>query len=360
MEGVGLMHVLVSGHDGYIGRSLVPRLTAAGHEVRGMDSFLFGDCVFGTDTPTPALRKDVRDAELDDLEGIDAVIHLAAISNDPLGDLRAETTFEINHEATVHLARLAKEAGVERFLFSSSCSLYGAAGDEALDEQAAFNPVTPYGRSKVNAEADLRALADDDFSPTFLRNATAFGVSSRLRIDLVVNNLTAFAVTTGDVLMKSDGTPLRPLVHIDDISSAFIAALEAPRELVHAEAFNVGRTEENYRISEVAAIVEDVVEGSVIRFADEAGPDLRNYRVNCDKIAATLPAYRPVWTVRAGVAGLAEAYRRAGLTVEDVTGPRYLRLRHVEALMAADLVDAGLRWVGPGTTASPSLEGAVR
>lgn len=354
------MYVLVSGHDGYIGQALVPRLLAAGHEVRGMDSYLFGDCVFGADAPAPSLRKDVRDADLDDLEGIDAVIHLAAISNDPLGDLRPETTYAINHEATVHLARLAKKAGVERFLFSSSCSLYGAAGDEALTEEAAFNPVTPYGWSKVNAETDLTSLADDDFSPTFLRNATAFGVSSRLRIDLVVNNLTAFAVTTGEVLMKSDGTPLRPLVHIDDICSAFIAVLEGPRHLVHAEAFNVGRTQENYRIREVAAIVEEVVDGSVIRFADEAGPDLRNYRVNCDKIAATLPGYQPGWTVRAGVSELADAYRHVGLTADDVTGPRYLRIRHIEELMADHRIDSGLRWVDPGPGASPALQRAVR
>jgi nucleoside-diphosphate-sugar epimerase len=325
-----------------------------------MDSLLFGGCGFGTEVPTPSRSQDIRDADLEDLDGIDAVIHLAAISNDPLGDLRPETTFEINHAATVHVARLAKTAGAERFLFSSSCSLYGAAGDEPLDEEAPFNPVTPYGWSKVNAEVDLAALADDDFSPTFLRNATAFGVSSRLRIDLVVNNLTAFAVTTGEVLMKSDGTPLRPLVHIEDICSAFVAVLEAPRELVHAEAFNVGRTQENYRIRDVAAIVEEVVDGSVIRFADEAGPDLRNYRVNCDKIIATLPAYRPAWTVREGVSELAQSYRRAGLTAEDVVGPRFLRIRHIEQLLAHDLVDASLRWIGPRAVTSASLEQLVR
>ena len=339
------MRVLVTGHNGYIGCSLVPLLQQAGHEVHGLDSYLFGNCTFGSGVPdVPAFRMDVRDVTADLLEGFDAVIHLAAISNDPLGDLNPEITLDINYRGAVQLATAAKAAGVGRFLMSSSCSLYGAAGDDALDEHASFNPVTPYGRSKVMAEAGIRALADEDFTPTYLRNATAYGVSSRLRIDLVVNNLVGFAVATGEVRLKSDGTPWRPLVHIEDIARAFVAVLQAPRDLVHDEAFNVGRTEENYRIREVAAIVEEVVPGSSITFAEGAGPDLRNYRVNCDKIARTLPEFQPTWTVRKGVEELFAAYCSAGLTPEDVTGSRYLRIRHIEHLLA-DRIDDSLRWL---------------
>jgi nucleoside-diphosphate-sugar epimerase len=338
------MRVLVTGHNGYIGCSLVPLLQAAGHDVVGLDNYLYETCTFGPDVADPpALRKDVRDVELGDLAGFHAVIHLAAISNDPVGDLDAETTYEINHRAASRLARLAKEAGVERFLFSSSCSLYGAAGDDYLDETAEFNPVTPYGRSKILAEDDMRALADDDFSPTYLRNATAYGLSARLRGDLVVNNLAAYAFTTGQVLIKSDGSPWRPLVHIEDIARAFVAILEAPRELVHDEAFNVGRTEENYRIREVASIVEDVVPGSTVTYADGASPDLRNYRVDCGKLARTLPAFQPQWTVRRSVEELYEAFVRHGLELEDFLSRRFMRIKHVLELQAEGALDGRLR-----------------
>ncbi len=342
------MRVLVTGHDGYLGGAVVGALADAGHVAMGLDSYLFAGCDFdhaGPDVPhIPAVLKDVRDVTIADLEGFDAVIHLAAISNDSLGDLNPANTHDINHRGAVHLATVAKAAGVRRFLFSSSCSLYGAAGDDALDEQAAFNPVTPYGESKVLAEGEIAALADGGFSPTFLRNGTAYGVSPRLRIDLVVNNLTAFAVATGEVLVKSDGSPLRPLVHVEDIASAFLAVLEARRDLVHAEAFNVGRSTENYRIRDVAEIVEEVVPGSRVRFAEGAGPDMRNYRVNCDKIATVLPAYRPKWTVRRGVEELSAAFGEAGLTRADVTGPRYLRIRRIEELLTAGRLDGTLRW----------------
>lgn len=340
------MRVLVTGHDGYIGTVMVPLFQAAGHDVVGLDSGLFSDCVFGEPETAPeTIQKDIRDIEVSDLDGFDAVVHLAAISNDPLGDLNPQCTFDINHLASTRLATLAKEAGIQRFLYSSSCSVYGASSpDDVLTEDASFHPVTPYGISKVRVEEDLNKLADDDFSPTYFRNATAYGVSPRLRGDLVVNNLVGWAYAKGSVYIKSDGTPWRPLVHIQDISRAFLAGLEAPREKIHNEAFNVGRTEENYRIREVADLVEEIVVGSNVTYAKDGGPDQRCYRVECSKIGALLPAFRPVWTVRLGVEELYAAYKSIDLRQEDLEGTRYLRIKHIAKLLDRGDLDSDLRW----------------
>ena len=341
------MRVLVTGHNGYIGCALVPILVRAGHDVVGLDNYLFEDCTLGPDVdPIETIRKDVRDVDVHDVEGFDAIIHLAGISNDPLGDFNPECTYEINHRASVRLAKLAKQAGVERFLFSSSCSNYGAAGSEAiLTEEAAFNPVTPYGESKVFVERDVAQLADHNFTPVFLRNATAYGFSARLRGDLVLNNLVGWAYITGMVRLKSDGTPWRPIVHIEDISEAFLALLGAPKDLVYNQAFNVGRTEENYQMRDLANIVMETVPGSTVTFADGAGPDKRCYRVNCDKILNSIPAFKPRWTARAGARQLYEAYKSFGLTLADFEGARYMRIKHVKKLQSEGKLDSSMRWI---------------
>jgi nucleoside-diphosphate-sugar epimerase len=348
LEGLELtpMRVLVTGSDGYIGQALVPMLERSGHEVVGLDSGLFRDCAFpGQPTAAPPMIwSDVRDIAADHLAGFEAVLHLAGLSNDPLGDLNPQVTYDINHAAAVRLARLAKARGVNRFVFASSCSNYGASSDGYLDETAPFNPVTPYAESKALVERDLRALADEEFSPTYLRAGTAYGMSAKLRADLVVNNIIGFAVTTGQVLIKSDGMPWRPLVHVEDIAAAYQAVLEAPREQVHDQAFNVGATAENYRVMRVAKLVEEVVPGAAITFAGGASPDKRNYRVNCDKLVRQVPGYRPRWTLRQGIEQIYAAYRDQGLTEEEFLGPRYLRLRHLKELMQDGAVDAELRW----------------
>jgi nucleoside-diphosphate-sugar epimerase len=341
------MRVLVTGHQGYIGSVLIPRLLAAGHDAVGLDTGLFATCTLGEFQDTVETRHvDLRDVTPADCAGFDAVIHLAAICNDPIGNLNPDLTYEVNHRATIRLARAAKAAGATRFLFSSSCSLYGAgATEDLLDETAAFAPVTPYGESKILSERDLLTLADGDFSPIFLRNATAYGFSPRLRGDLVVNDLVAHALLTGEVRLLSDGMAWRPLVHVDDIASAFIALLEAPRDVVHAKAYNIGQSTENYLIRSVAELVAEAVPESTVTFAAGAGTDARNYRVSCDLVAREVPSFKPQWTVRSGIQQLLEEYRRTGLRIEDLTGERHQRLKRIKGLQQAGLLDQELRWV---------------
>jgi nucleoside-diphosphate-sugar epimerase len=339
------MRVLVTGCNGYIGSVLMPLLLAEGYDAYGIDNDWFEPCTLG-EPPAPAPHRvlDIRDVQLADLESFYAVIHLAALSNDPLSNLDPQLTYEINHQATVRLARLAKQAGVERFLVSSSCSTYGLAGDELVTEEAELNPVTPYGRSKVLADREVSLLADDDFSPTFLRNATAYGASPRLRLDLVLNDFVAAAYATGRILMLSDGTPWRPLVHVEDICRAFLAVLEARREAVHDQAFNVGSSSENYRVSELAAIVQETVGGCRIEYADGAGPDQRCYRVDCGKISRRLPDFQLRWNARLGARQLLESYRAAGLSADDLAGPRFYRLRTLRRLIDGRRLTGDLRW----------------
>jgi nucleoside-diphosphate-sugar epimerase len=340
------MRVLVTGHQGYIGTVLTQRLFEAGHEVTGLDVGYFADCLLGAaGEPVARVAVDLRDVKPEHCAGFDAVVHLGAICNDPIGNLNPELTYEVNYRSTVALAAAAKASGVSRFLFSSSCSLYGAGNDDSLlDESAGFAPVTPYGESKILAEQDLLPLADDRFSPTFLRNATAYGFSPRLRGDLVVNDLVGHALLTGEVRLLSDGMAWRPLVHVDDIASAFVALLEAPREVIHAKAYNVGRSAENYLIRDVATMVSELVPGSTVTFAQGAGTDARNYRVSCERIAAEVPSFRPKWTVRTGIEQLIDEYRGRELRLDDLTGPRFQRLKRIKEMQTDGSLNQELRW----------------
>lgn len=347
--------LLVTGHHGYIGSVLVRLLCGAGYDVVGLDSDFFVNNRFvGQVASVPSLLKDLRDIEAADLERFEAVLHLAALSNDPLGDLNPELTYQINHQTSMELARLAKLAGVRRFLFSSSCSMYGAAGPDMLDEAAPFNPVTPYAESKVLVERQLTRLADENFSPIFLRNTTAYGVSPFMRFDIVLNNLVAWAHTTGRVQIQSDGTPWRPLIHVEDICRAFLAVLEAPREAIHNQAFNVGITEENYQVRDLAQIVQETVPGCTVEYSANGGPDPRSYRVNFSKIKNMLPGFQPKWNVRRGAQELYDACREARLTLEDFEGPRFKRITHIRKLLADGRLNSQLRWASAGAIPVPA------
>lgn len=339
------MRVLVTGHKGYIGTALVPMLLDNGHDVLGLDTDLYRACTYtGSMVDVPSLVVDVREIEPQHVQGCDAVIHLAALSNDPLGSLNPRITREINEQASVRLARLSRDAGSRRFLFASSCSVYGAAGSDFVAEQSPFRPVTPYGESKANVEKKVRQLASAIFSPTFLRASTAYGVSPRIRFDLVLNNLTAWAVTTRKIVLKSDGTPWRPLVHVEDIARAYLAILESPRQHVHNRSFNVGTTAENYQIRDLADIVKNVVPNCQIEYADNAGPDTRCYRVDCNEIARTIPGFKPQWTARRGAIQLFDTLTRVGLSSETFEGSQFSRIAHIRHLMAVGDLDENLRW----------------
>lgn len=340
------MRIIITGNLGYIGTVLSGMALAAGHKVMGIDSDLYRRCTFGSAgiPRVPTLFKDVRDLELADVADCDAILHLAGLSNDPLGDLDPQLTFEINYKASVRLAEMARQAGVQRFIFSSSCSNYGAGGDGMLTEESEFHPVTPYGESKVMVEREVSKMADDHFSPVFLRNATAYGYSPRIRFDLVLNNLVAWAFITGKVHLKSDGSAWRPIVHIEDISQAFLAAVTAPREAIHNQAFNVAQTAENYRIRELAEIVGKTVPDCRVEFAAGASADKRCYRVNCDKIMRTLTDYRPNWTAPKGAQQLLEEYRKNPFTLEEFEGPRYQRVAHIRMLLKEGVLDSTLRF----------------
>jgi nucleoside-diphosphate-sugar epimerase len=339
------MRVLVTGHHGYIGSVLAPMLDDAGHDVVGLDAFYYRDCDFGeTDEFEPALARDIRDVGPSDVEGFDAVVHLAALSNDPLGDLNPDWTYSVNRDGTIALARAAKEAGVERFVFASSCSMYGAAeGDALVGEEAPLRPLTPYAESKVRAEEALRELAGDGFAPVSMRNSTAYGVSPRLRLDIVLNNLVAWAHTTGAIRLQSDGTAWRPLVHIRDIARATIALLDAPAAVVAGEAFNIGTDEQNYRIRELAEIVQRRLPQCEITFAEGASSDPRSYRVDFSKFASAFPECRYEWTAERGADELAAAYERENLTLERFQGPSYIRLGQLKRLLSAGALADGLR-----------------
>ncbi|PVX26820.1 MAG: NAD-dependent dehydratase [Candidatus Bathyarchaeum sp.] len=344
------MRVLLTGHKGYIGSIMLPMLQAQGHEVVGLDSDLFEGCAFGNRSTclaiqnTPYIKKDIREVTLSDLKGFDAVVHLCALSNDPLGYFNPEITFKINHEASVNLAKLAKKAGVKRYLFSSSCSVYGDSGVDVVTEDSKANPITPYAESKFRAEEGISKLADSSFCPTFMRSATAYGVSPMLRFDLVLNNFVAWAHTTGVILLKSDGAAWRPIVHIEDISRAFIAVLDAPEDLVNTEIFNVGVTEENYIIRDLAEIVKDVIPNSCIEYSKDAGPDKRSYKVEFSKIKRSLTKFKPQWNAQLGAKQLYETYKQENFSLEEFEGPRYRRIKHLEENISNGSLDNNLRW----------------
>ncbi len=347
------MRVLLTGDRGYIGAVMAPWLQRQGHDVTGMDTdFYFDGNLHPPSESHRRVSKDIRDATLADLQGFDAVVHLAALSNDPLGDLKPELTFDINYRASVHLAKLAQDAGVKRFLYASSCSLYGAAGDEILKEDAPMRPLTPYAESKVRTEEALSRLASRYFAPVFLRNATVYGASPRLRLDIVLNNLVGWAVTTGKIRIMSDGTPWRPMAHVQDICQAFACVLEAPLDVVSGQAFNVGANSENYQVRDLAAVAQEAAGECSIEYSGQAGPDPRNYRVSFDKLARIFPHFQPRWNAREGARELCASYRAAGMTAEDFHSRKFTRLKQLKFLMENGKLDDLLQWTSPVSTST--------
>ena len=340
------MRIMVTGHKGYIGVVLVPMLLERGYDVVGYDSDLFRRCNYtAAPVEVPEIIKDIREISAEDLEGVDAVMHLAALSNDPLGNLNPGLTEDINFKASYRVAELCKERGVERFIFSSSCSNYGAAGEGWMTEESPMNPVTAYGRSKVATEEAVKKIADDNFSPTFLRNATAYGHSCRIRFDLVINNLVAWAMTTKSIFIKSDGTPWRPVVHSEDISRAFIAALEADRAKVHNESFNIGRNDQNYQVRQIADLVKASITDANVDYAADGEPDKRSYRVDFSKVNDVLPEFQPQWTVAKGVEELKGIMTAHEIVVEEIEGERYQRVAHIRGLIGQGVLDDTLRTI---------------
>ncbi|NNF59470.1 MAG: SDR family oxidoreductase [Rhodothermaceae bacterium] len=339
------MKVLATGTAGYIGTMLAPVFMARGHEVVGLDTGFYnqGWLFHGADGLPRTLVKDIRDITVDDLRGFDAVVHMAELSNDPLGQLNPTITYKINHEGSVALAKKAKEAGVERFIYFSSCSVYGVGTDEHKTEESEVNPQTAYAECKTYVERDLKVLADDMFSPTFLRNATAFGASPRMRFDIVLNNLSGLAWTTNEIKMTSDGTPWRPLVHILDIAKAAACVLDAPREAIHNETFNVGSTEQNYRVREIAEIVAEAFPGCDLSFGSSDG-DNRSYRVSFEKINTQLPGFACDWDAQKGAAQLRRIFEQVDLSGGDFTSKKYTRLKQLNYLIRTGQIDDSFFW----------------
>jgi nucleoside-diphosphate-sugar epimerase len=337
--------VLVTGHNGYIGSILAPLFARSGLAVTGLDSHLFGECTLVPETTAVAtIDKDLRDLEPDDLDGFEAVVHLGALSNDPIGNLNERWTREINHEASVRLAELARAAGVQRFLFSSSCIMYGMSEAAVVREDSPLDPKTEYARSKVSAERAISSLATDDFSPTFLRNGTVYGLSPRMRFDTVFNNLVGSAVATGEIVLYSDGTPWRPVVHVNDVARAFLEVLRAPREHVHNHAFNVGANDLNHQVRELAEIAVATVPGSKLVVLGEPGADQRTYKADFGKFAATFPEFAFEWSAERGAEDLHRAFSSVGLTSELFRDDRFTRLTWLRRLLESGQIDDSLRW----------------
>lgn len=339
------MRILITGHKGYIGMVMASMFISNGHEVVGLDIDLYqGDPFYGSVPEIKHIKKDIRDVTAFDVKGFDAIVHLAALSNDPLCNLNPELTYSINHEASVRLAKLAKKNGITRFLYSSTCSVYGASCEGILTEEVEPHPITPYAHSKLKAEKDIARLEDSRFSPIFLRSATAYGVSPNLRVDLVLNNLVAWGYSTKIVTLKSDGMACRPIVHIEDVSRAFISVLNAPLDLVHNQVYNIGVTGENYQVKKLAQIVRETVPGSRIEYSKDAGPDKRSYQVDFSKLSHNLKDYKPQWNARSGAQQLYDTYRKVGFTYEDLVGPKYKRIKCIKDLLSKGRIDATLRW----------------